>query len=86
VDEITLQDKVKFYEKLSDGVKGGGPTYLALTRSESGALKLKKTAQHRFGVPLGLLETEIRLKAQQLGPDAEITVKFDGQGGWKILG
>ena len=84
VDEITPTDKVEFYDNVSRAVKDD-PTYLTLTRSRSGALRFEKTVQHRFGVALGQLETEVRLKAQQLGPDAVVTVKFDGQGGWEIL-
>ena len=84
MDEITPTDKVEFYDNVSRAVKDD-PTYLTLTRSRSGALRFEKTVQNRFGFALGQLETEVRLKAQQLGPDAVVTVKFDGQGGWEIL-
>jgi hypothetical protein len=84
VDEITPEDKVEFYNKLSGAVKDD-PTVVTVTRvPESGALKFEK-GQYGFGFPLGQLETDIRVKALQLGPDAVVTVKFDGKGGWKIL-
>jgi hypothetical protein len=84
VDEITREAKVEFYDKLSEAVKGDGPTYLTLTRSGSGALKFEKTSV-TIPIPVSPLERQVRLKAEQLGQNAVVRVKFNGQNRWEIL-
>jgi len=83
VDEITLEDKVEFYDELSGAVKDD-PTYLTLKRSRDGALKFEKTSV-TIPIPVSPLERQVRLKAEQLGQNAVVRVKFNGQNRWEIL-
>jgi len=53
------------------------PTYLTLKRSRDGALKFEKTSV-TIPIPVSPLERRVRLKAEQLGQNAVVRVKFNG--------